>query len=189
MGLEEAPGGKLRRIIVLLARAGGEPIRGDAKLHGMMFLLSDPLKLGRGHYEPCSYGPCSRAVEAEAESLRAAGVLRGENGELSLTEAGTRAAEAEAGRAGARILDVLQEYKETFNDVSDDELLAYVCAAHPEAAGPAARERLRPRMECLVMSLLRKEKISCGRAAELLGEGYWSVLKKAGDAGIRPLGA
>ena len=112
-------------------------------------------------------------------------MLRRENWELSLTEAGTR--EAGAGRAGARILDVLQEYKETFSDVSDDELLAYVCAA--EAAGPAARERLRPRMECLVMSLPRKEKISCGRAAELLGEGYRSVLKKAGGARIRPLGA
>lgn len=92
-------------------------------------------------------------------------------------------------RAGPRTLDVLLEYKETFNDMSDDELLAYVCAAHSDAAGPAACGRLRARMEGLVMSMLRKEKISCGRAAELLGEEYWSVLKKAGEAGIRPLGA
>ena len=177
--------GELRRIIVLLARAGGEPIRGDAKLHGMMFLLSYPLKLGRGHYERRASGPYSRAVEAEAKSLQDAGALRMDDGNLSLTEEGA----AEAVRAGPRTLDVLLEYKETFNDMSDDELLAYVCAAHPDAAGPAACGRLRARMEGLVMSMLRKEKISCGRAAELLGEEYWSVLKKAGEAGIRPLGA
>lgn len=98
-------------------------------------------------------------------------------------------AEAVAGQAGSRTLEVLREYKETFNDMTTDELLAYVYLAHPETASQSAKYAgLKPRMERLMLSLVRKEKISGQRAAELLGKSYSYVLEKAGKSGIRVLG-
>lgn len=188
-GAKNPPGGYLREVMILLARASGGHVR-EAKLQKMMYLLSYPLDgIGRGHYETSDRGPRSAAVEAEKASLESAGVLRCEGGRAGLTARGAEAAEDAAGRAAPRTLAVIRTYADMFGDVDDDELSAYVYLACTETARSAECARLQPRMEPLIMSLLRKEKISAQRAAELLGQSYLSILRKAGDAGIRPLGA
>lgn len=117
------------------------------------------------------------------------GVLYSRRNEIGLTEEGCRVAEAVAGQADSQTLEVLREYKDVFHDMTTDELLAYVFLAHPETASKSAKyASLKPRMERLMLSLVKKEKITGQRATELLGENYQRLLEKAGVTGIRPLG-
>ena len=193
MGVTEkilSEGDDLHKFIIMLADAGGTPIRGKTKLQKMLYLLSYPLeRLERHHYEQHDRGPYSEVVDHEKEYLQTIGVLYSRRCEIGLTEEGCRVAEAVAGQADSRTLEVLREYKETFNDMTTDELLAYVYLAHPENASKSAKyASLKPRMERLMLSLVKKEKITGQRAAELLGKSYSHVLKKAGESGIRVLG-
>lgn len=176
--------------MILLARANGEPIRGKTKLQKMLYLLSYPLEgLDRCHYEPYNYGPYSEVVKVESEYLANVGVLYGGDLDIGLTADGARVAEAVAAQTDSRTLRIVEKYKKMFNDMTLDELLAYVYSAFPETASRSVKYKsLQPRMERLILSLLRKEKISGQRAAELLGKSYPYVLKTAGDAGIRVLG-
>ena len=194
MGVKESilsEGEELHKFIILLAHAGGEPVRGRTKLQKMLYLLSYAVKgLERGHYEPYNYGPYSEVVEAEKEYLENVGVLDARDGHIGLTAEGVRVAEALAAQKDPKTLEILLKYKEMFNDLTIDELLAYVYSAHPETASKSPKYKsLQPRMERLILSLLRKEKISSERATELLGKSYPYVLEKAGDAGIRAFGA
>ena len=193
MGVTEkilSEGDDLHKIIILLADAGGRPIRGTTKLQKILYLLSYPLEhLERYHYEQHDHGPYSQVVDHEKCYLQNIGVLYSRRCEIGLTDEGCRVAEAVAGQTDSETLDVLREYKDMFNDMTTDEILAYIYLAHPEPISKSAKyTSLKPRMERLMLSLVKKEKITGQLAAELLGKIYSYVLKRAGGAGIRVLG-
>ena len=73
-------------------------------------------------------------------------------------------------RAGPWVLDALEDHKGMLNDLTDDELLAYMYLTFPEmAAASPEYDRIRRMAEPLIMSLVKEYKISSQRAAELLG--------------------
>lgn len=181
----------LHRLVILLAASnGGEPIRGGAKLQKMVFMLTE----GEGGGDsPCGcdagrYGPHSDAVDEGAGRLAEAGILCTDGGDISVTPLGREVAGRIAAEEDRRTLAMIDRYKEMFNDLTADELLAYVYSAYPDAAsGSPEYDRVAPSMERHVMSMLKKEKITAERASELLGRPLEDVLGLAGRMRMRTL--
>ena len=183
--------GPLHRLVVLLAASnGGEPIRGRTKLQKIVFMLTEGEEQ---EYGPCGYdagsdGPHSGIVDEAAGRLEDAGILRADGRDISVTQLGREVAGRIAGEEDGRTLAMIGRYKEMFNDLAADELLAYVYSAYPgTAAGSPAYGRIAPNMELHVMSMLKKEKITSERASELLGRPLEDVLRLAGRMRIRTL--
>lgn len=108
--------------------------------------------------------------------------------DICITRLGRRVADRAAERESRRSLGMIGEYKGMFNDMTVDELLAYVYSAYPDMATRSpAYDRVMPNVEGHVMSMLRKEKVALGRAAELLGRPYGDVLRMAGRMRIQTL--
>ena len=182
----------VQRYLVLLADAGGgEPVRGRTRLQKMMFMASKADgELGReGCFEPDNYGPYSEVVNEELEYLASIGVLRIAGGigggGIGITRAGRRIAERASKEVGADTPLMLANLKELLNDLPTREVLGYVYAAYPETASESSEyRRIRPQMEGIMLSLIRKEKITSGHAAELLGKPRHYVIGLMKEAGI-----
>ena len=182
----------LHRLVVLLAASNGcEPIRGRTKLQKMVFMLTHRRGWEDG---PCGYvvgdcGPHSDIVEEEAGRLEEAGILCADGDTISVTQLGREVAGRIADEEDRRTLARIDEYKDVFNDLTTDELLAYVYSAYPGmATGSAAYDRIMPDRERHVMSMLKKGKITSGRASELLGLTLEDVLRMTGRMRVQQAG-
>ena len=183
--------GPLHRLVVLLAASnGGEPIRGRTKLQKMVFMLTGGKEQ---EYGPCGYdagsdGPHSGIVDEVAGCLEDAGILCADGRDISVTQLGREVAGRIAAEEDGRTLAMIGRYKEMFNDMTADELLAYVYSAYPDTATRSpVHGRIASSMELHVMSMLKKEKITSERASELLGRPLEDVLRLAGRMRVRTL--
>ena len=178
----------VQRYLVLLADAGGgEPVRGRTRLQKMMFLASKADdELGReGCFEPDNYGPYSEVVNEELEHPASVGVLHAAGNEIEITRAGRRIAEKLSVEAGASTPLMLRNLKDLLNDLPTREVLGYIYAAYPETTSESVEyQRIKPQMEAIMLSLIRKEKITSGHAAELLGRPRHYVIGLMKEAGI-----
>ena len=174
-----------QRLIVLLAASnGGAPIMGQTKLQKMMFLLS---KMSNDMVEQCgysadNYGPYSEIVGEAARHLGEIGVLCFDNSgrNISITPTGRRVAEEIAEEEDDDTLDIIDSCKDMLNDLSTDEVLAYVYSSYPRMAEQSVvYDRIKRSMERHIMSMLKKEKISSERAAELLEKPLDYILRRA----------
>ena len=78
-----------------------------------------------------------------------------------------------------KILKILNEYKKFLNDLTTKELLAYIYSAHPGMTEESIEyENLKPNMEYYILSLIKKQKISTQRAAELLDKSQNYIIEK-----------
>ena len=181
---------EIQKHIILLAHANaGEPVRGRTKLQKMMFMVSDLLETaGEYGFEASNYGPYSDTVDGEARYLADVGVLH-EGDEISLTGTGRRLAERLAESEDRKTVAAISRYKEMLNDLTAKEVLAYAYAAYPAmTVGSQAYRDIERDMEKHVMSMLKKEKITVGRASELMGRDILYVMKLASRMGIPVLG-
>ena len=187
MGIKEKileDGDELHKFIILLANANGESIKGRLKLQKMMYLLSDKIEeiKEQSSYDADNYGPYSEVVDEEERYLEQIGVLTSSPGEIALTEAGKEIAQEMSKNEDEKILKVLNEYKKFLNDMTGNELLAYIYSAYPDMTEESVEyENLKPNIENHILSLIRKQKISSQRAAELLDRSQDYIIKKMKD--------
>ena len=174
----------LRRLVVLLAAANGcEPIRGRTKLQKIVFMLIEKKgwKCGPCEYVAGNDGPHSDIVEEEAARLEDAGILRTDGEDVSITQLGGEVAGRIADGEDRRTLARIGWYKESFNDLTADELLAYVYSTYPDMATRSPTyDRIMSSKERHAVSMLVKGKISLGRAAEILDRPVEDVWEMAG---------
>ena len=181
-------GNAVQKFAVLLVDADGHaPVRGSDRLQKMMFMASKAIgELGvQCRFEPGEDGPHSEAVGKELARLASMGLLSDNGGEIAIAPEGTRLAKVISEEVGEGVMTMLCNQKEFLNDMTEREALGYICAAYPEvAARSAGYEKLRPDMEAILLSLIRKEKITSGHAAELLGKPLEYVLGLVKNAGL-----
>ncbi|MDA7945640.1 MAG: hypothetical protein MPI93_09200 [Nitrosopumilus sp.] len=159
--------GDVHRQMVSLLGIG--PVDGRAKLRGIFFLLADDVPGIRGQLG-YSEGMDGRVADRALEHLRDAGMASEGPGGISITGRGREAAGGITGMIDGRIMRLLGEYRELLGGMTDREMLAFIYAMFPAmASGSPGYADIKPDMEHLIMSLVEKEKISSGRAAELLG--------------------
>ena len=178
----------LRKLVVLLAAANeGEPIRGMTRLQNIMFMLTEE----DGESYPYGYtaggrGPRSDVVDEEVRCLEESGILRADGENISITRLGKEVADRIAGEEDRLTLIMIDNHKEMFNDLTIDELLAYMYSAYPDmAAGPPAYGLTAADRERHIMSMLKKEKITTGRAAEILGRPREEIRRLTGRMRVR----
>ncbi len=182
---------KLQKYIILLAYASDEPIKGQTKLQKMMFLLSDKIDeiKEQGSYDADNYGPYSKVIDQESQYLEKIGVLSISPEEIAVTREGKEIAKEIVKNENKSILRALDEYKEFLNDLTSKELLAYVYLAYPDMTEESIEyENLKPYMEDYILSLIKKQKISAQRAAELLNKPQDHIIDKMKEKGIAVLG-
>lgn len=183
-----AGGSPVQKYLVQLADAdGGAPIRDRDRLQKMMFLASEADgDLDREcRFEPDSRGPHSEVINEELEHLAGIGVLRKIGGGVGITRKGRRIARETSRSCNADTCLMILNLKEFLNDMTAKELVGYVCTAHPEMACKSAEyERIKPQVEGILLALIRKGKITSGRAANLLGKPRHYVIGLMKEAGI-----
>lgn len=177
----------LHKYLILLAYADDEPIRGRTKLQKIMFLLADKIQdiKDESSYEAYHYGPYSHVIDNELEYLKQIGIFSMGDKIISLTDKGKKIAHQLSKKEDAMIIRDCSEYKKFANDLSSNELLTYVYLQHPDMASKSiVLDKIAPDKERYVFSLIKKEKISSQKAAELLRVSHTDILRKMREQGL-----
>lgn len=174
---------ELQEFMILLAHSdNNSPIKGKLKLQKIMYLLADRIDdiKSQSSYEADMLGPYSEVVDEEAQYLQDIGVFTDERwGGISLTKDGKEIAHVLEKKTDQNILKYLLDYKKFLNDMTSNELLCFVYSAYPEMTHESVEyKRLIPIMEETILGLVKKQKISLERAAELLKKEPEHLIKK-----------
>ena len=171
----------IQSMIILLANAGNIPIKGRTWLQKEMFLLAERIEKIRedASYEPDLMGPYSDVLEEELTQLENLGIISIDDNKISITSSGKQIAKILEKKESAEVLRYIKDYKEFLNDLSQDELLCFVYSSRPDMTKESVKyEKLKPKMEKVLLNLVIKEKISKSRAAELLNKDLEYILDK-----------
>jgi uncharacterized protein YwgA len=162
-------------ILLLLAAKAAEPIPGPLWLQKEMFLLQDvfPNLAEQLDFEPYLMGPHSEIVANEVEELQTSNLLRITGGKFCLTEEGKFVANDLMKNTRKREIQKIEEFKELLNDLSKDEILAFIYFSYPlieiEKESIEYKDILPKRIR-IALSLYKKGKISAQKAAQIAGE-------------------
>lgn len=172
-----------RFILLLLGAKKSEPVPGPIHLQKEMFLLQNmfPELADETDFEPYFLGPHSEIVADEAEQLKMSGLIKADPGSIKLTSEGKSAFEALLKKSDKNEICKIEEFKEFLNDLSKDELLAFIYFGYPLtdlAKESIEYKELLPRRKKLAISLYRKDKLSAQRAAQIAGEDLEDFLKQ-----------
>ena len=125
-------------------------------------------------YKPYFLGPHSKIVSNEVEQLVYSGMVNMNPGKIELTPDGNRAVDILKKRSDEKEMEKIEEFKEFINDLTKDELLAFIYFSYPS---PEELEKesieygdLLPRRRELAISMYKKDKISAQKAAQIAGE-------------------
>ena len=176
------------KYIILLVYANNEPLMGKTKLQKSIFLLSDEIDAVKEDcsYEPDNYGPYSEVVDYELRDLEEVGVIHSSHGKIEMTRMGREIAEELVKKEDRSVLSILSKQKAFLNDLTTNEVLAYIYAAYPEMTSESIKiGELKPKMEDYIAALVKKQKISLQRAAELLEISTVQAAKKISSKGIQ----
>jgi uncharacterized protein YwgA len=175
---------EISKFILLLLKAGQEkPIPGPLWLQKEIFLLQRvfPKLAEETDFEPYFMGPHSDLVGKEAEELQKSKLVQVDGRKIILTPEGKTIAEVLARKSNNKEIQKIEEFKEFINDLSKDELLAFIYFSDPlpeEIAKESVEYKdLLPKRKMLASSLYRKDKISAQRAAQIAGESLEDFLE------------
>lgn len=178
----------VQKFMVLFADADVRvPVRGSDNLQKMLFMASREIdKLGEQcRFEVGGHGPHSGVVSRELAHLVSMGILSDSGGAIAVTPVGKNLAEDLAKYTDDDDLIMLRNQKRLLNDLTMREVLGYICTAYPEIAVKSVEyQKLKPCIEDILISLIQKERISSGCAAELLNKPRDYVIELMKDAGI-----
>lgn len=162
-----------RFILLLLGAKNSEPIPGPIHLQKEMYLLQKlfPKLADETDYEPYFLGPYSEIVSDEVEQLASSGMVSAKPGRIELTPDGNKAFGIMKEKSSEKEMQKVEEFKELLNDLTKDELLAFIYFSYP-SQNELEKESIeyidlltkRPR---LALSMYRKGKISAQKAAQI----------------------
>ena len=176
----------LQNVILALLAADNNPIFGKTKLQKMVFLLSQliPELKEETDYKPYDYGMYDEAVEDALQLLESEGVIViTENNEIKLIN-------EEEGKAALEkfknYLDVFKKVKRTYNNLTDEEVLAIVYTLYPEYAKYSLKkEEIDKKRKELAIRLYQKGKVSIGLAAKIANMSLYDFIELLKKKGIR----
>lgn len=188
--LEDMEDDEIHRYLILLAGAGSEPIRGRLKLQKMMFVLAESIEdlNDETSYTPDYFGPYSETVDHEYDYLKNLGILQICSNKISLTDTGKHIMENLRRKTDDKLLLRIEGCKEFLNDLTSRELLAYIYSTYPGMVVESTEyDKIQSEKEDLILSLIKKGKISSGRGAELLHTTMTHIMKKMNEKGMQVL--
>ena len=121
-----------------------------------MFLLSNIFDEIReaSSYDGGNHGPHSKVVEEELEYLRQMSVLSMNGDNIEITPLGKEIAKEILKKEDKDTIYTISAQKKFLNDLSNKEILAYICAAYPDTAKESVvYDDIIPDIEKYVISL------------------------------------
>lgn len=164
------------------------PIRGKLWFQKEMFLLSHlvPSLAEELGYEPALMGPISDSLDWNLDQLQAIGLLKKGHSGLVLTDSGRDCARLVSDQMDPSQKEQAEELKELLNDLSKDELLAFVYSLHPKMTVESDElESLQPKRKSIAVGLFAKRKVGLERGASIAGlpvQAFSSLLRRKGIA-------
>lgn len=150
---------------------------GKTRIHKTLFILTkDVTRLAAAFdFRPDDFGPYSMALELCLQKLRRDGFVDYDDDAkygkpVSLTGAGKNAYVTHAANIDKDVAERLPVYIELFEDLGHNEMLAFVDSMFPEMAVKSKKynDHIKPNLDKYIVQLIKKEKITTGRGAELL---------------------
>jgi len=157
-------------ILYSLGALDRTPLRSKIKLHKLLFLFSNVFKDFKDlfEFESHLFGPYSETINYLLEDLEKLGLVEVQGNKYKLTEKGSRLFKKL--NPNPEVIKVLEDFKEFLNDLTDDEILAFIYVSYPKYIEESAKwEKLKKIRDQLALSLLRKHKVSFGKAVEISG--------------------
>jgi predicted HTH domain antitoxin len=173
-------------IILLLSANNNEPIIGKVWFQKELFLISQnlPRLEEEAEFEGSLLGPFSENANAELDQLQIED-LAALDGKIRLTPKGIEAADRLKLKASKETLELVSDMKSFINDLTEDEMLAYVYFSYPDMTLESIiLERIRKKRVEIAVSLYRKRKVSIGKAAFIAGVSQEDFIRKAQESGI-----
>jgi predicted HTH domain antitoxin len=167
--------------VLLLGANNTEPITGKVWFQKELFLISQnlPRLEEETEFEGSLLGPFSENANAELDRLQIEG-LATLDGKIKLTPKGIEAADRLKLKASKETLELVSDMKSFINDLTEDEMLAYVYFSYPDMTLESIElDRIRERRIELAMSLYRKRKVSIGKASLIAGLSQEDFIRKA----------
>ena len=163
---------ELQQVILLLLNANDqEAVKGKTWLQKEIFLISNNVESLKEEceYEPYFWGPYSDFLDGELQELVSMGLITYDSTRLVLSAFGKEAAaEIDITPDKKSLIGLIEDMKSLLNDMSKDELLAFIYFSFPEYAKEGVeKDEINRKKSKLVQTLYRKGKISVGKAAEL----------------------
>lgn len=150
-----------------------KPIRGKIWLQKEMYAISRnvPSLIETLDYDNFRFGSFSDTVEELKDQYELSKYVESSGGgSIRLTQKGEKLAWEVWQTADPQETSLVQDIKEEFNDMNEDELLLFMYVTYPETAENSdVKDRILNNRLPLSISLLRKGKISVQKAAELSG--------------------
>jgi uncharacterized protein YwgA len=172
-------------LIVALGALDGAPIRSKIKLQKMLFLISNLFDNYKDilEYEPHLYGPYSEVVEETLQDLMTLGLVNESINQYTLTSKGKEVYLDL--KIKKEVLQVMSDFKNFLNDLSQDEVLVFVYACYPKFISESIKwNELKPKRIAIALSLLKKGKISYSKALEVSGINQAEFEKKIKEQNI-----
>lgn len=172
--------------LLLAMAASGKPVRGKLWFQKEMFLLakSRPDLSEELAYEPSLMGPLSDALDWNLDQLEAVGLMERRDSTFRLTDEGEEYARLASRNLEPSKIQSVEEIKVLLNDLSKDELLAFIYFLYPEMTVESEElQGLLPRRKELAASLYAKGKVGLERGAAIAGldvQGYAALLRRRG---------
>jgi uncharacterized protein YwgA len=171
-----------KTILVLLYLKEKSPIFGKLRLQKMIFLISQDFEKLRDEldFEPHRYGMYDQTIDDMVEGLELDGFVTVDenNNKITLTQKGIEKAKEILKEFSEKEIETIEEVKELFEDLTEDEILALLYFKFPEFAKYSEKlgEITRKRKE-LAISLYKKGKVSLEAASEIAGMNVKEFMK------------
>lgn len=169
--------------LLLLHAISNEPIKGKTRFMKELFLIGKNIAEleAKTDFESDNYGPNSIYVSNALDDLEVLNLINKINDVYVLSDLGKDIANMVIKDIAKNKIEVIDEMKELCNDLSTDELLALVYYTYPEITDESlVKARIEDKREDLALSLLKKGKISIGKASEIAGlsmSTFYNLLK------------
>ena len=170
--------------LLLLNAIDNEPIKGKTIFMKELFLISKniPELEEITDFEADNYGPSSDYVSNTLEDLEVVKLLNKINGRYMLTDSGKEIVDIIKKDISENEVDMIEDMKRLCNNLNTDEILALVYYTYPEMTIESlVKDKIESKREKIALSLLKKGKVSIGKASEIAGfpmNSFYKLLKE-----------
>ena len=157
-------------VIYTLGLLNNAPIRSKTHLQKIIFLVSNVFKnlSDLFEYEEHLFGPYSENLNYVLEDLIKMGLIIQKGNSYELTQKGIEIFNHLS--PNQNLVEVIKDFKEFLNNLSQNELLAFIYVSYPDYIGESVKwNEIKKKRVYYASQLLKNEKISFGKALQLSG--------------------
>jgi len=172
-------------VLFLLNSNNNAPIDGVTKFMKELFFISKniPSLEDRADFEPDNYGPNSDVVDNVLTELSTLGWVNKKNNKYKISEEGEKILH-ESESISVDEEGMVSFIKSLINDLTYDEFMTLTYYNYPDMTTESlVSEKIRSKRKEIALSLLKKNKISKSKAAEIYGvplRDFYKIIEQKG---------